>query len=115
LLARPLQLHGGMRAFLLATLLPFTTACPDEDEPDAVIDAAPPGDCGFCDTDAENDANPTAECGPRPGGCDDVPADLENDPQCGTTICGAWERCDCVEGEWQTTYVDCFGCPDAAP
>lgn len=69
---------------------------------------------GCSDKDSGDDKDPGSECGPRPGGCDDVPEDFHMDPACGTTVCGAWELCTCEAGEWKVTYVDCFGCPDAS-
>jgi hypothetical protein len=52
-------------------------------------------------------------CGPRPITCDDVPEDFIHDPACGTTVCGHWKHCVCEDGEWQTVYMTCSGCPDA--
>jgi hypothetical protein len=51
-------------------------------------------------------------CGPQPITCDDVPEHFIHDPACGTTVCGEWKHCVCEEGEWQTVYMSCSGCPE---
>lgn len=46
-------------------------------------------------------------CGPMPGMCDWVPPGA---PGCGTTVCGTFDPCECVDGKWRPYPLDCF-CP----